>query len=598
MPTNLTVTVTDRTLTRRLVLADVTLEVISYSFASISGPKQCKIKALGTEQALRNLFNALRGEVQILDSGGEAVWWGCLWSVTINNGAIKHGRTLDGMSTSINIVYLLQSINQTYSGAGSQATTGFSTDTAAAAEYGTIQKRIRGSNGSALAATARQSRELSNRKQPQRMLGTADGGEVYAEIVCKGWFDTLDWKYYTNSSGNAAGIEENAVITSEVAQVMGRQHPASEYITLVSNNRLTQSPAYWSLALGDYVYFTSAGAGSNIAWRITVVNGAGGDYTVTPTTVPNAGPGGGIITIDIGTKIYQTFTVTTAFSAAAIDIRCRKKNSPTDNITVKLYTDSGATPNVLQATGTITNTEVASYMSWATAVLDSVIALAPGTYGIEISRSGSSSLNCFDIGVDTGLNYSGGVLKLYAGTTLGWLARNGNGGVNADLIFRVAGVVETTSQINSAVTGAGEFVATTIIENTAGLLTVPYQDGTLTVKQVVNNLLEYGTSSGYRLLAKVNIDRKLVIYQEADYNTSADVLLNTDGIPRRVDGSIIPSYKCPYAVWVRFEPLEFLGNAEKYIFIEEAEYDARTDRWRIVRVKDRASELDLTRLKQ
>jgi len=113
---NLSVTVTDRTLTRRLTLDDVRLEVQSYSFSVEGGPKQCRIRAYGSEAALRNLFTALRGEVQILDGSADPVWWGCLWSVTIFNGVMKYGRTLDGMANKINIIYLLQSINQSYSG--------------------------------------------------------------------------------------------------------------------------------------------------------------------------------------------------------------------------------------------------------------------------------------------------------------------------------------------------------------------------------------------------------------------------------------------------------------------------------------------------
>lgn len=598
MKPNLSVTITDRTLSQRLTLDGIRLEIDRYSFAVNSGPKSCTLRAYGDEKALRNLFNALRGECQILDGGAEPVWFGCVWSVVIHNGAVKYGRTLDGMATSVNIVYLLQSINQTYSGAGAQATTGFSSDSAAVAEFGTIQKRIRGSNGSDTAATARQARELSNRKSPQRILGTGEpGGEVYAEIICKGWFETLDWRYYTNTSGNAAGFEGNTVVTATANQFLGRAHPAFTGIAFTGTTHITNTPAYWAIGTAspyNYIYFTGSASNSNIAWQVASQIGAGSEYTITPGTVTVAAAGSAITTWDVGQKIYQAFTVTTPFSVAAVDVQIAKFGVPTDNIVVGVYNDSSGTPTTLLTSGTILNTDIANYAAWTTAVMGTAAALAAGTYGVQLSRSGSASLDTYMVTVDTGLNYTSGAMKLHAGATLGWLARP----TNADLVFKVAGIVETTTQISNVITGVGEFVTASDIENTAGLLTVPYQDGTLTAKQVILNLLDYGTSDGYRLLCRVDINRRLIVFKEPDYATSLDVILGEDGIPRRVDMSAISNHKCPYGIWLKFEPLEFLSNVDKYLFVDEAEYNYGNDTWRVVRVKDRASDLALTRFEQ
>lgn len=595
---NFQVSITARDLTRDLTLKGLTFTVQRYSWAIDSGPRRCTIRVDGSYESLKQLRQGLRGNLTIKAGAAESVWWGCLWEVEIHVGRIVEKRTLEQMGNSIDIQYLLQSVNQTYSGAGSKATTGFSSDTDSVAEYGTIQRRLRGSNGSATAATSRRSRELALQKSPRKTRTIApQAGESYAMIYGRSWFDTLDWLYYTNETGNAAGFEENNVLTDEVPQGMGSRGSviATDY-TFTSNKTIQKSFATMLTGVGSYIFITGTNSNNNIDWVVAAVPGAGGHIEVTPATVTTEAAGDTVSLWEMGQKIYQTFEVTTEFYAAAIDIRVGKNQTPADDVTIKLYTDSSVTPDTLLATGTIANAEIGSY-GWHTAVLDAQIQLSPGTtYGIEISRSGSTTnTDSFSVGLDTGLNYASGSLKLYGNATIGWKVRP----VDADLIFKVAGVVETTTQISSIIADVGEFITTANIVDASGLRVVPYQDGTLTIKRVIDNLAKYGTSNARRLLLSVTESRVLSAYEEPQQNTAADIHIGLDGIPRNVSGEPLPLYKCPHGQWVRWDYMELeKDTAEIYDFIDEAEYNAVNDSWQVVRWRDSLAQVDLMGLRE
>lgn len=599
---NLSLSFSARDLLRTLSFPGLTFEIQKYSFSVDGGPKLLSIRATGDELALEALFDALRGEVKVWGGGADPLWWGCLWSVTIHNGSFSYGYTLDGMANSIDIKYLQQTVNQSMGGAGISTNAGFAADAASVAEYGTIQKRLTGNNGSAVAAASRQARELANRKAPQQVVNYSGGGgsgAVFADLVCKGWMDTLDWIFYTNLLGTAAGFESNEVLTAEVQQPLGRAHPAYTGIRFNATHNMTNTPSLWSVGLGDYVYFTGTTGGlNNKAWLITVVNSAGGNLDVSPATVVTQAAGPAVVTHQVGTKIYQTFTLTTnaPFWAAALDIRLRKASLlALDDVVIKLYVDAAGLPGALLATATIADADIKTFIGWNTGVLDSVNLLAYGTtYGIEISRSGGESLDCFYVGLDTLVSYAGGTLKLYAGATLGWLSRP----VPADLIFRVAGTVETSQQVVNMIALLGSLITAVSVETASGLLAPPYQDGSLTALQVIHNLADYGTVNGRRLLMRVTVERILVLYEEAVYNTQADLLINPDGLPRNTTQQLLSPEACPYSQWAEVAPLVFYAAGQKFVFIDEAEYDHRAHRWTITRLRNRANPLNLTGIKK
>lgn len=601
LPT-LKVELKNRAFTRTIKPAGIKPTVIRYSHGVDGGPQQALIRGEANPMGLLDLFLTLRGSIQITDGAADPVWWGYFHALTIYDGKMRYSFTLDEMSNSINLLFLLQSINQSNSSVGQSTSTGFSSDATSVADYGTKQLRLRGKNGSLAAAQAQRTGELAVRKIPQITIDILDSevDEPYCELDCRGWSQTLEWQFFTNTSGNAAGFEQNNVTTSEVGQSLGRAHPAQTTIRFTSNKIIENTAARWAIGVGSYVYFTGTTAGTNDkAWLLTTQIAAGANYYVTPTTVATQAVGASIVTHDVGTKIYQTFTLSSAnpFYAVGIDIRCAKDGAPTDNITVKLYSDSGSlTPGVLLATGTILNSEVPSYKGYKTATLNTQPLLSFGTvYGIELSRSGSEGLDCFSIGVDTAVSYSAsGSLRLWTGATLNtWVARP----VNASLIFKVAGQVETTTQMQSVITACGQFITATDIDTASGQIVTPYADGTQSGLTIMRNLLAFGSSNSKRMLWKITPDRRAFIYEEPASGSATDLMVDRRGVITAKAGTFLAAHKCPYGQNVEVSSLVLAQLPSTKVFLDEVEYTVADNSLRVVKAKNFRSVFDITGIK-
>ena len=593
---NETVEIRDRTFTRTIKNGGVTFTVESISHDSDWGPKAARIRCDGTLEALNKLLLQLRCELTVRDGASRETWWGCIWSVEIYKGSIKYGLTLDGFANKINVVYLQQTINQQYSGAGTQAETGFGSDTASIAEYGTFEQRARGGNSSSAAASAERAKELANRAKPQSIGTTVGGGSpdaAYAIINCWGWKKTLDKRFYTNSTGGVAGIESNEVITSEVAAALGFGVGLTGVSFVASSDKIF-APGTLPLATGSY-FFVQDTASNNKAWTVTgTPDGPGASVAVTPTNVTDEASGTASI-IYVGTKFWQPFSLGTdvPFYAAAIDIRLKKTTGVADNVTVKLYTVSGGLPDTLLATGTIANDELATSLSWATAVLNTQPQIVYGTtYGILVERSvGAYDDTGLYIGLDEALSYTRGSLQLYTDATNGWKSRP----TDADLIFKISGIVETTTQIDTAVTSVGEFISDVVIDSASGLKTLPYRDGSETCLQVVQDLQSKGTSNNKRLLSKVTPKRELVLYEEPSPTAATAYRLRDDGLLYTMSGQPIPPHVCPVGQWATVDDLVLaqVPAGSQQVFIDEVEYRPKDGTFRIVRTRDRQDDISM-----
>lgn len=596
------VRLTYRDLVQAFALEGLTLEVEEYGFSTDGGPKDCTITARGSEDALQQLFNILRGKVEVIGPDAETVWWGCLWSVVIHDNKLNYGFSLDGLANKINIIYLQQTVNQQYSGAGTQAETGFGSDTLSIAEYGTFEKRLRSGNMSSSAALSERTKELTNRADPLFVLDTGGmGGELTATIECRGWIETLDVRLYENSSGNAAGFEDNSVITSEVDQFLGRAHPTKTTVKWTATTSMYDSSATMAISASapfNHIW-VSGTASNNKMWTVSSVPQPGACHILAaPPNVITEAAGASALVHFVGTEIYQTFGLATnnPFYAAALDLRLKRSGCPVGDVTIGLYADSSGCPGALMDTATITGSDVGTYMAWRTGVFASACLIAFGsTYGIKLSRSASEALDCFVAGVDAAVSYSRGSLKLWAGATYGWQSKLNN----ADLIFKLSGIVETTQQVVSVLGSVGEFVTGAVIDSNSGLKTLPYQDGSLTARQVIKNLLKSGSSNSKRLLMEVTENRQLRVYEEPDVTDVRGYMLDNEAtLQPRAEGLELPKYKCPYGFWAEVKPLVHAPVPTRYAFVDEVRYNVRDDDLQVVRVRNRTSPFAVTSLEQ
>ena len=291
--------------------------------------------------------------------------------------------------------------------------------------------------------------------------------------------------------------------------------------------------------------------------------------------------------------IAQSFQQTSGSSwdASTIWLKCRKKGSPTDNLLVDLYSDSGGDPDVLlRGTDDVAGADLTEYLVWTEFTLDSAYTLADSTkYWIRIARSGAvDSDNFYSIGGTSSDGYADGEMKLYDGSS--W-ATWGN---TPDLNFRVLGENETTTQISDCITAVGEFIEGTDIEDTSGVDSSPYRDGDATAMYEIEQLLKVGTANNRRLLAEITPQRRLRVYEEpaawsADYHI--------DGFGRITDenDTVIQVADCPVGYWGRLKGVipdtvdsSRLVNASQ-LFVEMAEYNVSKDRYIILKSRDATS---------
>lgn len=143
--------------------------------------------------------------------------------------------------------------------------------------------------------------------------------------------------------------------------------------------------------------------------------------------------------------------------------------------------------------------------------------------------------------------------------------------------------VEDAAQISAIVTSAGEFLRGTVLENTSGLSSSQERDGHSTALDCINALLDAGTTNIRPLLARVDRDRYLHVYErEAEpADGKAPYVLRDDGQLETDMGTLAAPEHCTCAAWATVQGMSstLTGLASmRPFFIQRAEYDADTDR--------------------
>ena len=363
---------------------------------------------------------------------------------------------------------------------------------------------------------------LQAHKYPTPTIHFNPGGrQERALIICRGWLDTLDWRYWAN----AAGLEKYEHLGSEVREIGEDDRP---------------------------IFAQSFQLSSSSGW-----------------------------------------------TATTIWIRLYKVGSPTDNLVVSLKSDSAGDPGTTLASKAIAGADVGSRMAWTEFELSSPVALSTGTtYWIHVARSGSISLsNYFVIGLNIENGYENGSPEYYNTNLSKWVSAEHKGEMN----FRVLGNLSTTTQIEQLISGIGAFFNGTEIVNVSGVNTQPYRDGDRRGLYELRKYLETGTTNDRRLLCEVTRGRVLRVFEEPArpaVSTSAYRLSGRGRLFSPKGREAEPS-DCTVGVWANLADvvpasvdLSRISDPSLF-FIEEAEYDAELDRYRIVRTRDQGDVFDI-----
>ena len=210
--TNLQVSLFKRDFSAALVLP-VMPRVVSYSHAAIGGPKLAALEVVGDKKVLLSYLDRLRTPIEITDERGQKVWWGYIAEVRIKSGAVDIGVALDTMYNKVWVAYsLVEPGSQTV---GTRATTTAATDQISIDEYG--YKELLATLSGATTAQAEKVRDtlLAQRKYPIPSVAQAEEkGEDKVTLYCRGWWDTLGWRYYANA--NTGDVETTTQIAAIV----------------------------------------------------------------------------------------------------------------------------------------------------------------------------------------------------------------------------------------------------------------------------------------------------------------------------------------------------------------------------------------------
>lgn len=192
----------------------ITFSVDRFSWSVYGGCRRAVIQASGAPEQLWQLSTMLRCPVKIYDKTGLACWWGYVNEFEIRAGGMKRGAALDSMYNSVAVTYTL--LAATESGPGAPQTTSYTTDASSIAEYGTRQLLKSADNTLATAAEAERDRILAAFKTPIVKRDSLSGGQPGATLWCHGWFDTLDWQYYSNANTTsvATTTQISAIVTA------------------------------------------------------------------------------------------------------------------------------------------------------------------------------------------------------------------------------------------------------------------------------------------------------------------------------------------------------------------------------------------------
>lgn len=259
----LSVTIQNRDFSDRPQTHWDTLFVDRYSKNAIFGSKRATIRATGSTMDIWEFVEVLRCPVRIWDNElAKYVWWGYVNEVKIRDGALNWGVSLDTMYNNIGVAFTYLRVRKTIT---------FSSNSDSTTEYGTKDILLSASDISVAKATAKRDAALAAKKFPIPTLRTT-GGDASASVTleCRGWGETLDWRYYENLKGK----ESYEVYGRSVREIGEDDRPIAAMSFQLSSAAGWTASAIW---LRAWKYKTSAGSYPTDNLLVDLYSDAGGD---------------------------------------------------------------------------------------------------------------------------------------------------------------------------------------------------------------------------------------------------------------------------------------------------------------------------------
>jgi hypothetical protein len=258
-------------------------------------------------------------------------------------------------------------------------------------------------------------------------------------------------------------------------------------------------------------------------------------------------------------------------------LRAARIGAPADNLKIEWCDPtSGGPPGAVLKSATVVGASLPllESMDWVQWQFDHGEVMAPGTYWLVVSRTGSFDDDAYRLGLYEGESgfTSADVLLLYDGSD--WIEREVASGHDAALSLRIYGQRETTAQVADIVAGVGDWLVGCEVREAdssarSSLRTRYYRAETdaQTALSEIKGLLEFGTAGGARLLAHVTVDR--VLFVEQQKSSAQPGCKWAAGELRDRFGLRLPAGWLPVGEWVAFDASDAFPPA----FLEAAEFD-------------------------
>jgi hypothetical protein len=335
------------------------------------------------------------------------------------------------------------------------------------------------------------------------------------------------------------GVKESQLALNQVTQ---SQAEAWRAVRLLERGRLVLQPEIsgrvWDIAR---ITLHCRGWWSTLSWRQYDAPAA---LVQNVVTEPHVLYSGGRATWQYWA---QSFVPASSWSTNDAWFYLIKIGTPVFNLYAAIYSNSGGSPNA--NLGSSAAVAIAGLPTknpeWFKFVWSSPVALTSGTtYWLVLWDDGAHpAYDTYRFVTDQLGLFTGGIIKYWDGG-----AWNTYGAY--DMQFRLAGTVETTSQITLAAGASygGQFLAGVRILQASGIYTNPYRFGDRTALEEIQQHLKAGTSAGLELLGMIASDRQLVVSLKPDEST-ATLRIGRDGIIRKPNGQTEPPGPALAGTW-------------------------------------------------
>ncbi len=374
---------------------------------------------------------------------------------------------------------------------------------------------------------------------PVRVTGAVSNSGVYT-VASADRRDAVAYTATTIRFGASDDIGDSAnglafLATDDVILISGTSNNnGTDIIERTGADGVEVSPGY-------------GGAINNEAAGASVTIRRGNAVTV-DQALTNELIGATVTVLAYGQRMYQTFSLAAnaSWTVDRIELRVRKVGAPSDSLRVGLVLDSSGSPGTLVEQADVAAGSIDTADGWVGWEFTNTQQLNYATtYGLLVERTGAADPdNYYEVWLDGEGGYSRGSLKLYDGSAYQAVA--------SDMLFRVMGAEDTSTQVARVIQGTSTELFGAIVENASSVLSWQYRDGEETGQAVAEGLLAVGTSSGYRMLAQVTESRWVRIFSEG-LPDDARYVWGDDQVLRHVQGSPVEDGWLPVGEWVHLD---------------------------------------------